>query len=84
LHDRVTAAADHELRVGPRGHLALGASRQHGGVARTEHQLPGVYPDLGFSLDQMPDLLGVKDVRRALLAGAHLDQPHAEFCGRAL
>jgi hypothetical protein len=83
-HDRVTTAADDELSVGPRRHLALGARWQYDGIAGPEHQLPGVDRDLGFPLEKMPDLLGVKDMQRALLAGPHLDQPHAKPRGRAL
>ena len=66
--DGVTAAADHELSVGPRSHLALGTRPQYDGIAGPEHQLPGVDRDPNFSLGQMPDLLSVKDMRRALLA----------------
>jgi hypothetical protein len=66
--DRITAAADDELSVGPRRHLALGTRWQYDGIAGPEQQLPGVDRDPGFPLDQMPDLLGVKDMRRVLLA----------------
>ena len=83
-HDRVPAAADQEPRVGLGGDPALGAGRQHDGVPGAEQQWLAVYRDLGFPLDQVPDLLAAEDVPRALLAGPHLDPPHAERRGRAL
>jgi hypothetical protein len=48
------------------------ASWQNDGIAGTEHQPLAAGHDLGLPRKQVPDLLGVEDVRRALLAGPHL------------